>query len=131
MGVTVEVWRMQIGTFSARPPKARHRHSSASSLPTTGPFSMGIGCKTFLIVLLAVAIGQAGIHQLSRCCNPLLVCGDVEVNPGPSTPILPEDLLDKLKNADLSISPLNFDLLNGHIIQLHNLKKKCGASWNT
>ena len=59
--------------------------------------------------------------------HELRSCGDIETNPGPATPDISADILEKLLAKDFNFEPLQFNLKNKHVYQL--ILKKGGNTW--
>ena len=85
----------------------------------------------YVAILVAAAVGFLLAHNLPATSDVISHCGDVEMNPGPTTPLLDQDFLQRLQNKESNLSPLPFPIKNKHIYQKHELKKAGNFSWET
>ena len=125
MGVSLETWRQRIGCFRQRPPRNK---LTAEVVFSSSSQIFGMGCSTFCIILFSVLVGNILVPYI----NDVTVCGDVETNPGPDTPMLSEDLLTALKNGTCTttVADLGHGLKQKHILQLFASKEtKPATDW--
>lgn len=127
MGVSIDVWRQRIGLFTK--PSSKHKSLLMEGYPYSFSWHGGIHVATFVSILFAVAVASSYLHALPLRCDTISSCGDVELNPGPFTPMLDDDFLRQLQIKDPQIILPSFSLKNKHIHQLHELKKSNNFSW--
>ena len=103
------------------------RLSNKHGVSGTGCYPRYKGTATCIILTFAVIIST--LYLLPSGCDIIPSCGDINMNPGPSTPILNDTLLMKLQNQEEVVELPSFPLRFKHIHQLHELKK-AGFSWD-
>ena len=146
MGDELQQWRQRVGLFampSVKTPKRprQFQHHGTNSLPFSSPWLVVLFGFAAVIVLvdsvlvvqqkapLAFAIEPLTNTSLPICrLDQLLVCGDIETNPGPEG--FTDEQLEALKSGrELGDAPSV--LLNIHIQQLHELKKSSSqVTWD-
>ena len=80
------LWRHRVGLFSAHSSKTRLQHSSSGMTEKKCTFSVGIGCRIFLIILMTAGMGMISLNCIPIYYEPLRVLRDIKLNPGPMPP---------------------------------------------
>ena len=128
MGIPTNVWQQRIGMFSVPASRKSSLHSESEAAFSPTSFSVGIGTFTFLIIFSSVIIGTELLQYFQPTnSHELRSCGDIETNPGPATPDISADILEKLLAKDFNFELLQFNLKNKHVYQL--ILKKGGNTW--
>ena len=70
------LWRHRVGLFSAHSSKTRLQHSSSGMAEKKCTFSVGIGCRIFLIILMTVGMGMN--HEPLRVLRDIKQCSIIQ-----------------------------------------------------